>query len=176
MIGLGLETASELADESDGELLGKLEATHGLSKAAMWELRHPIDIGLILEGTELGRALRSHAATFTTITSVPAELVQTGTEPPLSPVTRSILFSIAHNALANALRHSRASKVNIELDFREGRLRMSIADDGIGLPDDYDERGHGFRNMRADAERLGGRLEVESSRSGRGTTVACLVG
>ena len=52
---------------------------------------------------------------------------------------------------------------------------MSIADDGIGLPDDYASRGHGFRNMRMDAERMGGSLEATSGDSGRGTTVTCEV-
>ena len=50
---------------------------------------------------------------------------------------------------------------------------MSVSDDGTGLPEDYAARGHGFRNMRADAERLGGTLEVESG--GAGTTVRCTV-
>ena len=119
--------------------------------------------------------LTAHAATFTTITSVPAELVQAGTEPSLSPATRGGLYSIAHNALTNALRHARASKVTIALDFQDRGLRMSLSDDGIGLPDDYADRGHGFKNMHADAERIGGRLEVQSGGSGGGTTVTCVV-
>ena len=49
----------------------------------------------------------------------------------------------------------------VELDFRKDDVRLSVSDDGIGLPDDYAERGHGFANMRADAERLGGNLVVE---------------
>ena len=53
-------------------------------------------------------------------------------------------------------------RVLVELDFGEDTLRLSVSDDGIGLPDDYDQRGHGFANMRADAERLGGNLVVES--------------
>ena len=40
---------------------------------------------------------------------------------------------------------------------------MSIADDGTGLPDDYATRGQGFRNMGEEAERMGGRLVVETS-------------
>ena len=52
-------------------------------------------------------------------------------------------------------------------------LRMSIADDGAGLPDDYATRGQGFRNMREDAERLGGRLVVETTGSEWRTTVIC---
>ena len=175
MIGLGLDTAVELADESNRELIAKLEATSALSKSAMWELRHPINMGLIFEGRELSRVLTAHAATFATITSVPAELVQAGTEPSLSPATRGTLFSIAHNALTNALRHARASKVTITLDFQDRGLRMSLSDNGSGLPDNYADRGHGFRNMRVDAERIGGRLKVQSGGSGAGTTVTCVV-
>ena len=78
MIGLGLETAIELAsaqnDENRDELLAKLSATHALSKSTMWELRHPIDVGPIFEGRELSRVLRSHASTFTTITSIPTDV------------------------------------------------------------------------------------------------------
>ncbi len=66
VIGLGLETAIELAEtkneESRDELLAKLYATHALSKSTMWELRHSIGIGPIFEGRELSRVLRSHVS------------------------------------------------------------------------------------------------------------------
>ncbi len=173
MIGLGVETSLELADRANQELVAKLEATSALSKSAMWELRHPIDTGLIFEGQELNQVLRGHAGTFTAITSIPAEVVQHGTEPPLPAARRSMLFSIAHNALTNALRHSRATTVSITLDFRDTGLRMSVSDNGIGLPADYAELGQGFKYMRVNAERLGGKLVVDSGSSGRGTTVTC---
>ena len=175
MIGLGIETALELADESNRELAAKLEATAALSKSAMWELRHPIETGLIFEGRQLGLVLRSHAAAFTTIASVPAEVVQTGLEPSLPSTTRTMLFAIAHNALTNALRHARATRVTVALDFEASGLRMSVSDDGVGLPVDYAERGHGFNFMRANAARAGGRLAVESGGPGRGTTVTCAI-
>ena len=121
MIGLGVETAIELAnapnDEGRDELIAKLEAIHALSKSTMWELRHPIDAGPIFEGREFGRVLSSHASTFTTITSIPTEVEQSGREPRLSTVTRGLLFSIAHNAMTNAFRHSRADRVAIALSF-----------------------------------------------------------
>ena len=179
MIGLGIETAIELAkaqnDEGRDELIAKLEAVHALSKSTMWELRHPIDAGPIFEGREFGRVLRSHASTFTTITSIPTGVEQSGREPRLPTVTRGLLFAVAHNALTNAFRHSNATKVKMALHFEEERLRMSIADDGIGLPDDYEDRGHGFRNMRNDVERMGGGLKVGPGESGRGTSVTCVV-
>ena len=134
LIGLGIEAAAKLGDRSNREQIEKLDATAKLSKFVMWELRHPIDGGQIFQGRNLGHVLRAHASTFTTITSVPAKFMQTGDEPPLSTVVRSLLFSIAHNALTNAFRHARAESVTLSLEFRAESLRMSIVDDGIGLP------------------------------------------
>ena len=167
-IGVGIERAKELADRSNEDLMSTLEETAALSRSAMWELRHPMEIGEIFEGMELGGVLESLAATFS---SIPAELAQSGVEPPLSIATRGALFSIAFNAL----RHSNASHVRVGLDFERDGLRMSIADDRTGLPDDYATRGQGFRNMREDAERMGGRLVVETSGSEWRTAVTCVL-
>ncbi|MYB83336.1 MAG: hypothetical protein F4X54_01060 [Chloroflexi bacterium] len=175
MLGLGIESALEAEDPSNREQVARLQAMHTLSRSTMWELRHPIDIDLIFRGRELGTVLEAHASTFTNITSIPTEVVCSGEEPSLSTVARGLLFAIAHNAMANALRHASAEKVTITLDFRDDALRMSISDDGVGLPSDYAERGRGFTNMEADAEQMGGTLEVSSGESGRGTTVTCVV-
>ena len=175
MIGLGIDGIRQISGDSNEELKARLEATSLMSKTAIWQLRHPIDMGRIFDGRELGRTLDSHVATFTAITSVPAELAQNGLEPPLSTDTRSMLFSIAHNALTNAFRHAEASKVLVGLDFGHDELRLSVSDDGVGLPDDYEERGHGFANMRAYAERLGGRLIVELRGPVGGASVTCVM-
>ncbi len=175
MIGLGIDAARKLAGDSNEELAARLEATARLSKTAIWQLRHPIDMGRIFDGRELGGVLESHVATFTSVTSVGAELTQNGMEPPLSMEAKSLLFTIAHNALTNAFRHAGASRVLVGLDFGEHELRMSVSDDGVGLPGDYEARGHGFANMRADAERLGGRLLVESRGPDGGASVACVM-
>ena len=175
MIALGIHRARELANESNEELVAALDATAALSKSAMWELRRPIDAGRIFEGRELGQVLWSHCATFERTTAVPASMSQSGTEPPLATETRARLFSIAHNALTNAFLHARPGRVEVRLDFEAGRIRLSVSDDSVGLPNDYAERGRGFRGMRADAEEMGGMLVVESGEGGGGTTVTCVV-
>ena len=175
MIGIGIDNAVELAGSANPELARSLEGTGKLARSAMWSLRHPIDIGVIFDGQGLGTTLSSHAATFTAITSIPAEVTELGNEPPLSVGTKSLLFSIAHNAMTNVFRHAEAGRVEIRLDFESDHLRLWVSDDGKGLPDDYARRGHGFGNMRADAERLGGSLCVMDNQGGQGTTVMCLV-
>lgn len=175
MIGLGINRARELAGESNRELAAALDATMDLSRSAMWEMRGPIDAGHIVDGRELGRVLWSHCATFERITGVPAEMSQTGPDPPLATETRTRLFSIAHNALTNAFLHARAGMVEVRLDFDGESVRLSVSDDGVGLPEDYAERGRGFTGMRADAEMLGGTLVVASAAGGGGTTITCVV-
>ena len=164
MIGLGIHRARTLAGDSNKDLVAALDATSALSRSAMWEVRGPIDAGHILEGRELGRILWSHCATFERITGVPAEMSQSGTEPPLTTETRARLFSIAHNALTNAFRHAQPGRVEVRLSFEAGRIRLSVSDDGVGLPDGHAERGRGFNGMRSDAEQMGGALMVESAR------------
>ena len=173
MVSMGIHRATQLAEGANRELTETLAATASLSRAAMWELRRPIDEGYLFEGRELGRVLWSHTDNFAKTASVPAEMVQTGAEPPLAVETKSRLFAIAHNALTNAFLHARASRVEVRLDFDAGRLRLSVSDDGVGLPEDYAKRGRGFRGMEADAGRLGGRLIVETGGPGGGTTVTC---
>ena len=175
MIGLGIHRARELADESNEELIAALDGTAALSRSAMWELRLSIDSGQIFEGRELGRVLRSHCTSFERITGVPTQMVQSGTDPGLAPETSSRLFTIAHNALTNALLHAGPGRVVARLAFKPGSIRLSVSDDGVGLPDDYPERGRGFHSMRAEAERMGGVLIVESGEGRVGTTVLCVV-
>ena len=123
MIGLGIDGAMKLAGDSNPKLMERLAATAALSRSAMWELRRPIDMGRIFEGRDLARVLGSHTATFATITSVPAELVQSGEEPQLTTEVRTGLFSIAHNALANAFLHAQAGRVEVRLDFQADGTR-----------------------------------------------------
>ena len=175
MIGIGIETARRLANPSNRELINSLDATYALTQSAIWETQAPIDGGLIFQGRELGHVVQTHSTTFTDITSIPTVFISEGEEPPLSPATKGMFFSIIHNALTNVIRHAEASNVTITLKFEQEGIRLSISDDGTGLPEGYTEQGEGFSNMRNSAEQMGGRLEVTSNEPEPGTTVACWV-
>ena len=172
MAGMGIDNARALAEGAGDDLKSSLAAASELSRSVMWELRHPVDAGPIFEGMGLGSALRSHVETFRRITSVPALMRQSGDEPALELEVRTRLFAFAHNALTNAFRHAHAGRVEVSLDFTGGSVRLSVRDDGVGLPEDYDRRGRGFPNMRRDAERLGGVMTVET---GPGTAVTWII-
>ena len=175
VVGLGIETARDIARKTGDELAARLDETYTLSRTALWELRHPIDSGRIFEGMSLGEALSSHAYSFTAITSLPVEVAQDGDERDLYSAVRGQLFGIVHNAMTNVLLHAKASRVEVRLDFQAGQLCLSVSDDGIGMPLEGGRWGHGLRNMGASAERMGGRLEVSPGADGVGTRVTCVV-
>ena len=175
MIGLGIDTARAQVGDSNPELSATLEETSRLSRSTVWELRHPINMGGIYEGRDLNWALRAHAASFSNITSVPAQVTQTGTEPSLTTEVRGVIFSIAHNAMTNAYRHAQAGQVSVRLEFGDPAIRLSVSDDGKGLPEGYELQGRGFANMRRDAERLGGRLDVQERGPMGGAQITCVI-
>jgi signal transduction histidine kinase len=96
-------------------------------------------------------------------------------EPPMT--TRLVLYRIAQEALTNAARHAQASRIDVTLlDVRRGLL-MTIADDGVGIPQHAGGApGHvGLTSMRHRAEIAGGRCRIEANETGPGTTVTVLL-
>jgi signal transduction histidine kinase len=89
--------------------------------------------------------------------------------PPLGMATDVVLLRAAQEAFANVRRHARASTVSVELSKAEGCVRLSVADNGIGLGDEHTE-GFGLRGMRTRAEQVGGTMSVTPTPGG-GTTV-----
>jgi len=86
---------------------------------------------------------------------------------------RNHLYRIAQEAVQNALKHSGAKNIDIELWTRPGELRLSIIDDGQGLAANIDLRsGLGMRTMRFRASAIGGRLIISRGAEG-GNSVVC---
>jgi two-component system sensor kinase FixL len=57
----------------------------------------------------------------------------------------------------------------------DGRLRLSIEDDGIGISSFPDSGGMGLQIMSFRARMIGGSLNVQRTNSAGGTLVSCLV-
>lgn len=77
--------------------------------------------------------------------------------------------AVVREALSNVARHAHASRVEVMLRHSEGRLFVSISDDGAGIPQSH-QLGSGLLNMHDRAARLGGSCTV-SSADQSGTTV-----
>jgi len=86
----------------------------------------------------------------------------------------SHLYRIVQEALSNAMRHGRASRVRIQLSADDVAIRLSVHDNGRGLPPEVQRSsGLGLRTMRYRAQVVGGDLLVANHRLG-GTIVRCV--
>ena len=90
----------------------------------------------------------------------------------LSPGAALCLYRIAQEALGNASKYSEAKKVEVRLTRSDGRVHLSVSDDGVGCaPNQIGKSGGlGLINMRERVLQLSGTFEFDSE-PGRGATV-----
>jgi len=92
--------------------------------------------------------------------------------PDLGSSVALAVYRVVQEGLINALRHAQAARISIVVDGTEERIRVSVCDDGIGLPADWARPGHfGLRGLTDRVAQLGGRFEV-GSMGIRGTHLA----
>jgi two-component system sensor histidine kinase UhpB len=142
----------------------ELESAAAEMDTSLAELRSP------LEGRRLDEALRARVAELAM--GEPMTIGVHGAAPPLPPLVGTHAYRISCEALTNALRHSGAGVIDVELQARPGGLRISVVDDGVGLPERIRSGASGLHVMRSRAATIGGHLAVGPGRDGRGTCVA----
>ena len=83
------------------------------------------------------------------------------------------LYRFAQEALQNVARHAQAKTVQVGLKQTDGRLSLTVEDDGIGFDAEH-VRGMGLVGMEERLRQAGGTLCVES-RPGKGTRLTAEV-
>ena len=85
------------------------------------------------------------------------------------------IYRIAQEAVSNALRHGKATIIEIGLAAANERMILTVEDNGLGIPAKLPKRkGMGLRIMQYRAGMIGGTLVIQK-KAPVGTTVACSV-
>jgi PAS domain S-box-containing protein len=164
-LGLAVRAMEANVPPDKGDLRAELSRiARGLADAVadLQELSRGIHPAILSKGG-LGPALR----TLTRRSAIPVELDVTTDARFPEPVEVAAYFVVSE-ALANASKHAQASRVEVSLAPRNGRLRLSIRDDGVGGADPA--RGSGLVGLTDRVEALGGSIQVRS-RVGDGTHI-----
>jgi PAS domain S-box-containing protein len=98
--------------------------------------------------------------------------VATAVEGRLPPAVEAAAYYVVSEALTNVAKYAGACAVRVEVSRCDGRLEVTVADDGVGGADG--SRGSGLSGLADRVEALGGRLEV-SSPVGAGTTLRAVL-
>jgi PAS domain S-box-containing protein len=156
-LGLAMRTAEANVPPDRSDLRAELsriatELTGAITE--LQELSRGIHPAVLSEGG-LRPALRALARRSV----IPIELgVTTDTRLP-EPIEVAAYFVVAE-ALANAAKHAQASRIEVSLAPRDGRLLVSIRDDGVGGADSG--QGSGLVGLHDRVEALGGTIRIES--------------
>ncbi|HEX9115847.1 MAG TPA: GAF domain-containing sensor histidine kinase [Anaerolineae bacterium] len=94
-----------------------------------------------------------------------------GPLPALSAALEVAVFRIASEAIHNVTKHARATECVVRLEASDGSLRLTVTDNGVGLPEDV-RAGVGTFSARERAAELGGMLVVQAAPNGG----ACVLG
>lgn len=170
--GLLVQSAQKLAITGNEELSNRLERAVSVLHDAISDLRQNLnDLHASPSEDPLPDLLRKLAEDprFRSLIDITltTDLEGIGV---LSPVRAEHVLSIVNEALSNVVRHARAGKVKITACTKEGRLKLTIQDDGVGIPRKV-QPGYGLRNMRDRARLLGGQIEI-SNTNGKGALVS----
>ena len=156
--------AAELPPQSSDvrEKFSRIAAGLGTAVEELQELSRGIHPA-ILTDAGLGPALEALALR----SPIPVELEVMTRERFPQPVEVAAYFA-ASESLANAAKHSQASRIDVALTLENEGLLLSVRDDGIGGADPA--RGSGLVGLRDRVEALGGSLEA-TSKPGDGTSL-----
>ncbi|MGM7671470.1 sensor histidine kinase [Microbacterium sp. A93] len=145
------ERATELRKGIDTAAAGLREVVHSVMPAALTQ-----------------RGLSAAAEDLVDRMPVPTTLTLSISDNECSPVVESTAYFVVAEALANAVKHSRAGAIAVQLSRAGNVLHVEVRDNGDGGA--REGRGSGLTGMVERVEALGGRVHIESA-SGAGTTI-----
>lgn len=169
-LGMQLQRLKERIPHENGESARKAadEASEIVERCRM-EVRHVIR-GLrrphLPSQTSLTADIEDLVAQLKVLNLVEIRLEQSGKERRLTTDQKRHLSRLVQEAITNALAHGQADTINLQLDWKEDALCLTIADDGVGFDrtqmNPQSLLHFGLRGMSERAELLGASLDIKS--------------
>jgi PAS domain S-box-containing protein len=126
----------------------------------------------LLDDLGLAAAMEWQTKEFAGRSGIACEADLDAEDIPLEKELATAIFRIFQETLTNIARHANATKVNVRLETRDGRVILEVADNGRGITRKQinDPKSFGIMGMRERALLWGGDVQVTGSRY-KGTTV-----
>jgi signal transduction histidine kinase len=125
------------------------------------------------ENESLGAAISTVARHLSESSGIPIRVRLDEQPSRLRPEVEAELYRIAQEAINNAVKHARATAIDVRCQVYAPDARITIADDGVGLQGGRADS-HGLKIMRERAKLIGAQLTVRDNAS-RGLTVSVVL-
>lgn len=174
---LRLEGCRNRIPDTDKDLIQELRSLEDLTRDSMKEIRQFLSgqtTKALIPGTlveklrEEARFLRDGMGLDVILESEPEDL-------DLSAETEREVYYVVREALTNVIRHSHASKIDIQLTQKNGQLAGSLIDNGVGFSAGVEnDNSFGLSAMAQRVKKIGGEFAIKSSPGG-GTKITFFV-
>jgi signal transduction histidine kinase len=142
------------------------------ARNSIWNMR-----AHVLENGDLAGALRGILHQMADGTEIVGQLHVTGRVRRLPPVVENNVLRAGQEAIANAVRHSEAKRVDVTLEFEEKQFHLRVVDDGRGFDPERPpsgDGGFGLVGMRERVAELKGELNIRSA-PGQGAEIVLTI-
>jgi PAS domain S-box-containing protein len=176
-IELKCQTLAEILEKKARPQAAQAEAIAGHVRDVLSQIRS-LARGLspfILESEGLISAFRELAASTEKLFNVQCSFKSEGAALLFDKAVATHLYRIAQEAVTNAIKHGRASAIEIKLSNTNGKALLAVKDNGVGFKQSpSSSAGMGLRTMQYRAGIIGAALLVQSQAEG-GTRVLCFL-
>jgi NarL family two-component system sensor histidine kinase LiaS len=166
-----LGTARGVLNGNDNTAAAHLNEAENLVSDVIQELTFLVQeiYPIALQEKGLATVMREYAFEWETRNDITIHL-DTRNERRLPLGIEQAIYRVTQEALANAARHSRASRVDISLVYNGDSVQLSLSDDGCGF--DVGAKGHGvgLRSIRERVSSVHGSVQIQSA-PGQGTKI-----
>lgn len=161
---LHLSAESKLADDLANRLRDAVVQTRELAHELV--PAHVAEVGLT-------SALESLTQSVTQLQGISCTFQAPDSMSDCDEHTATHLYRVAQEAINNATKHGKASRIDVSLQATDHLMTLQVLDDGVGISESK-SNGMGLAIMRARARLNGGELQIEQPESG-GTKICCSV-
>lgn len=161
-------------ETTDKQLLAEVKENIGKAMNDLRDLAKSLNSDHI-QFRSLSDLIESELVRMQRIRIIMSAINETGTPQSIAHQKKLILFRIAQEALQNIIKHSGASAITVDLNYKDELVEIIIADNGRGFePERINSEGLGLQNIRSRAKLIGGNATIQSSPA-NGTAVIITV-
>jgi len=126
----------------------------------------------VLDNLGLSAAIEWQVKQIKDVTGIDCQFVSVPADVVADSNSSVALFRIFQEAITNAVRHSKASQIKVELKQLSGSIRLVVEDNGLGIKHSEisDPKSFGLISIKERARALGGEVEI-NGRPGKGTLI-----
>lgn len=161
-IGQLLTLAKIQLQTATKETINEVSETIGKSLSELRLLSKLINPDAIKE-IKLKEAIQLEIDRFNRLNFIQSELDVKGKEKPIDEKSSIVMFRILQEFFSNTIKHSRATMLNVEMNYSDKELTIEAKDNGVGFDkDDIQGKGIGLLNMKNRAELIGAKADLVS--------------